>query len=197
MEPGPVSFFFDYLDPLSYLIRGELAELGEPGDATALHGARLRYVPLELRPPPAPLLDPDSGPWLARWREATAAGETLGVRLARPGILPWTRKAHELAFHALEKGVGPAVHDALFDAVFVRGDDVGRVDVLVGIARRLGMDATETKAVLDVDRFADQVAALRAEALAAGVSDPPALVCGARLLQGFHNRGALRTFLHR
>jgi predicted DsbA family dithiol-disulfide isomerase len=194
MEPGPVSFFFDYLDPLSYLIH---VELGGPGDATGFDGARIRYVPLELRPPPAPLLDPDSEPWLARWREATAAGDALGVRLSRPGILPWTRKAHELSFHALEKGVGPAVHDALFEAVFVRGDDVGRVDVLVGLARRLGLDATEARAVLDVDRFADLVAALRAESVAAGVSAPPALGCGGRLLQGFHNRGTLRTFLHR
>lgn len=197
MQHSPVSFFFDYLDPLSYLIHGELGEPGELGNPAGLDGAKLRYVPLELRPPPAPILDPDSDPWLARWREATAAGEALGVRVVRPAILPWTRKAHELAFHALEKGVGPAVHDALFEAVFVRGDDVGRVDVLVGLARRLGMDATEARAVLDVDRFADQVAALRADALAAGVSDPPALVCGGRVLQGFHNRGALRTFLHR
>lgn len=197
MHPSPVSFLFDYLDPLSYLIHGELGELAGSGDSAGLDGVSFRYVPLELRPPPAPLLDPDSDPWLARWREATTAGEALGVRLVLPGILPWSRKAHELALHAMEKGVGPAVHDVLFEAVFVRGDDVGRVDVLVGIARRLGMDGTEAKAVLDVDRFTGQVAALRAEAAAAGVSNPPALVSGGRLLQGFHNRGALRTFLHR
>lgn len=191
MDAGPASFVFDYLDPLSYLVHRELA------DGVGVDPVGLRHLPLELSPPPAPLLDPDADPWRARWREAVAAGVPLGVRMVAPGILPWTRKAHELACHALEKGVGPSVHDAIFEAVFVRGDDVGRVDVLVGLARRLGMDATETKAVLDVDRFTAHVAALRSEALAAGVSDPPALACGGRILQGFHNRGALRTFLHR
>lgn len=194
MDRAPTSFFFDYLDPLSFLVHREVTALGE--DDAGGRGLPV-YVPLELRPPPAPLLDPDGDVWLARWRPAAEAAAALGIAVSAPGLLPWTRKAHELALHAGEKGVGPAIHDALFEAVFVRGEDVGRVDVLVALARRLGLDATEAKAVLDVDRFSDEVEGARARAAAAGIAAPPALARGGRLLQGFQNRGALRTFLLR
>jgi predicted DsbA family dithiol-disulfide isomerase len=93
--------------------------------------------------------------------------------------------------------VGDAAHRAVFDAVFLEGRDVGRVDVLVELAGGLGLDATETKATLDVDRYAPDVVAARAAAARSGVAASPALVSGHGTLQGFHNRDALRTFLLR
>lgn len=194
MEPRRVRFFFDYVDPLSYLVHRELQALGQAGFAPA---GEVIAVPLELCPPPAPILDPETPPWIERWRTAAGIAGDGWAGSGAPTILPWTRKAHELAFHAREKGLGGVVHDAIFEAVFARGEDVGRVDVLVDLARRLGLDPMEAKAVLDVDRFAGSVADLRAEAAAAGVTGPPALLVGDRTLRGFHNRDAVRTFLLR
>ena len=79
----------------------------------------------------------------------------------------------------------------------MRGLDVGRVDVLVGLAGELDLDATETKAVLDIDRYSGDVAAGRELAALAGVAASPALVSDHGTLRGFHNRDALRTFLLR
>jgi predicted DsbA family dithiol-disulfide isomerase len=184
-------FYFDYIDPLSYLLDRELdAALGIGGLPEP------RRHPLELRTPPDPLLDPDGAWWRERWQAAVTAAAADGVRLAEPRILPWTRKAHELVAHARAAGVGPDAHRAVFRAAFAHGHDIGRVDVLVGIARELGLETTEAKAVLDVDRYADEVAGQRPEAVAA-VGEPPALVHGGEVLRGFHNRDALRTFLLR
>ncbi|GMV07329.1 MAG: hypothetical protein AMXMBFR53_36040 [Gemmatimonadota bacterium] len=185
-------FCFDYLDPLSYLVQREL-------DALAAEGAlpSVRRIPLEIRTPAQPMLDPDDAPWRTLWARAEEEAAALGVPLVPPTLLPWTRKAHELVLHAGEKGVGDEAHRLVFEALFRRGRDIGRVDVLVELARELGMDAQEAKAVLDVDRFAADVAALGAEARAAGAGSPPTLVLGARTLRGFHNRDALRTFLVR
>jgi predicted DsbA family dithiol-disulfide isomerase len=192
MEPTPPSFFYDYVDPLAYLMEQELSAAGTPNALP-----RLRHVPLELRPPPEPLLDPDAPEWRDRWETARTEAGRLGIRLAEPPLIPWTRKAHELALHAAARGVGEAAHRLVFDAVFLRGLDVGRVDVLVALGRELGLDATETKAVLDVDRYAGDVAAGRHVAAGAGVAASPALVSDKGMLQGFHNRDALRTFLLR
>lgn len=192
MEPRTPVFFFDYLDPLSFLVDRELESIEELGDTPSP-----RRVPLELQPPPGPLLDPDGSEWSGRWALALGAASALGVPLREPLILPWTRKAHELVLHAGAKGLGAAAHRAVFEAVFVQGKDVGRVDVLVGLARALGMDAMEAKVVLDVDRYAEDVAALRLTAAEAGVAEPPAVVLGSETLRGFHNRDALRTFLLR
>ena len=189
MDAARTLFFFDYLDPLSYLVDLELRAL-EPAERSGV-----TRVPLELRPPPFPLLDPEGEEWRRRWGEATAAAVERGVHLVPPALVPWTRKAHELVLHAETKGVEESAHRAVFDAVFVGGLDVGRVDVLVSIAEDLGLDATETKAVLDVDRHTASVAEARRLAATSGITAPPALARGGRTLRGFHNRDDLRTFL--
>jgi predicted DsbA family dithiol-disulfide isomerase len=191
MKP-PVLFCFDYLDPLSHLLDLELSALSAEPDLQ-----EVRRVPLELRPPPSELLDPDDPTWSDRWHRAAAAGRSLGVSLRRPLFLPWTRKAHELVLHAAEGGFAGPVHSALFRAALIDGLDIGRVDVLVDIARDLGMDAQAAKAVLDVDRHAAAVAALGREAREAGATEPATLLGAGRALRGFHNRDALRTFLLR
>lgn len=182
-------FFFDYLDPLSYLVNREIEAALE-----GMEGVDLRRIPLELRPPPLPLLDPDGPWWRERWQAAVSVAEA-GSGLREPAILPWTRKAHELVSHARAAGREDDAHRTVFEAVFRHGLDIGRVDVLVELARGLGLDPVETKAVLDVDRYAEQVAAQRGDAAGAAVDAPPALVGVGRTLRGFHNRDAVRTFL--
>jgi predicted DsbA family dithiol-disulfide isomerase len=92
-------------------------------------------------------------------------------------------------------GVGDAVRAAVFDAYFEGGRDIGRVDVLVEIASFAGLDRTETKAVLDVDRHEADVTAKRLEAQALGVTDVPALSVDGRLVEGFPDLTGLGTLL--
>lgn len=192
MPPAAPILFFDYVDPLCYLLELELAatrsETG-PVDVTR--------VPAEVCPPPTPLLDPDGAWWTSRWTAAHALAEALGHTLVEPLILPWTRKAHEFVFHAAQHGARARAHGAVFEAMFGRGEDIGRVDVLVELARGLGLDANETKVVLDVDRYTADVAALATRAAEAGVQEIPTLIQNSQTLQGFHNRNTLRTFLLR
>lgn len=192
MAQGPLLFGFDYLDPLSFLVQGELDALSREGIVPPV-----RRLPLELSTPPSPLLDPEGEAWTARWGKAQQVALALGVTLRAPALIPWTRKAHELLLHAQDRDRAEEVHRALFGAVFAEGRDVGRVDVLVAVAHAAGLDAHEAKVVLDVDRHAEAVEALRREAEAAGATAPPTLMLDDRVLEGFHNRDALRTFLLR
>jgi predicted DsbA family dithiol-disulfide isomerase len=182
--------FFDYVDPLSYLLERELSGL-----LPELAVPPLRHVPLELRPPPGPMLDPEGEGWTERWNASRALAEDRHIRFPDPAVVPWTRKAHELVLHAESQGLGAGAHSALFDAFLLEGRDIGRVDVLVEIARSLGLDQTGAKAVLDVDRYSDEVSSLGESARALGIDAPPAFALGDAILQGFHNRDALRTFL--
>ena len=183
----PPRFYFDYVDPLSFLIERRLAAL--EGEA----GVTVERVPLELVTPPAPLLDPAADPWRERWVEARAAAPEL--ELASPRVLPWTRKAHELAHEARAQERFEPVHRALFEAFHLQGRDLGRVDVLLEIAVRFGMDLTHTKAVLDVDRHTEAVEAARADAERLAVAGVPALLADDRRMSGLHDRGALLAFL--
>ncbi len=187
-QPTPRLFFFDYVDPLSYLVELELREaeeqLGEP----------VERVPFELRPPPAPMLDPDAPEWRERWAEAGRWAAECGVTLTPLPIVPWTRKAHELVLHASEHDLGSRAHEILFEHITHEGADLGRIDVLVRLAVGLGLDETETKAVLDVDRHAASIVRARERGTAMGVVAPPALASGGDTVEGFRNAAEIVKF---
>lgn len=188
----PARFYFDYVDPLSYLLERELRALESEGEGRRV---TIERVGLELRPPPAPPTDPGDAVWADRWHEAARHGRTLGVALPAPPLIPWSRKAHELLLHADALERADDVRRSTFAAFFESGLDIGRVDVLVGLAAERGLDATEAKAVLDVDRYAADVERTGREALDAGLRSIPTLEMDGRRLEGFHNRDEIRTFL--
>ena len=187
-NPRP-AFYFDFIDPLSYLVEHELGTLDGTIDA------RVTRVPFEVRPPPIPLTDVEDPALAPRWEVGRSVALGLGLSLSAPRLVPWSRKAHELHLHAASRGLGATVRAGVFEAYFVRGQDIGRVDVLVAIGRAAGLDVTETKAVLDVDRFEKEVVAARGAAASLGIGDAPVLLLGASRLEGFHNRSTLGTFL--
>lgn len=187
MPPADIRFFFDFVDPLSWLVERALVDLEGAG------GARVRRVGLELRPPPAALTRPTDPLWAGRW--ATARGAAPQVRLEPPAVVPWTRKAHELHAFASGREAGAAVRRGIFEAYFERGTDIGRVDALVEIAAAAGLDRTETKAGLDVDAHLEAVLEAGRAAAAVGVADLPALLVDGRLVQGFPNLRDLSTLL--
>lgn len=187
---GPVwTFFFDYVDPLSWILERDIAELEAEGvPSVGRH-------PLELTTPPAALVRPDDPLWVRRWEEAARLTGSGGLTLAKPTLVPWTRKAHELALHARAQGRFAGVHEALFRAFLHEGKDIGRVDVLVALAVTAGLKATEAKAVLDVDRYAATVDGLREEAERLAVRGVPTLLSKRERLEEVPSRETLRRLL--
>ena len=186
--PEPLRLYFDYVDPASFLLEQRIRAL--------IHSSFFSLVlhPLELRPPPNPLLDPGEE-CAQRWAPLEEDAQELGIRLSPPLIVPWTRKAHELALHAGEHGCFEDIHDALFRAYLGGGQDIGRIDILVELAREQGLDPLEAKAVLDVDRFQDPLDTRRREGLERGVTRTPTLVRGGEALEGYPKADELENFL--
>ncbi|MBW3534447.1 MAG: DsbA family protein [Gemmatimonadetes bacterium] len=190
MPDAPAQLFFDYVDPASLLVERRLAEV-----ESAL-GVVVRRRPFELRPPPAPLLDPEDPAWLKYWTDMAEAARGDGLELAAaPSLVPWTRKAHELAHHARGHDLFEPVHRSLFHAFLVEGRDIGRVDVLAEMGRTHGLDWTDTRATLDVDKHAGAVEEGRAAAERLGIRGVPTLLAGARSLEGLHPPDSIAAFL--
>ena len=184
--------WFDYVDPASFVVDHLLGEV-----LAELPGRRVEAVhrPLEVIPPDRPLLDPGDPGWRDHLAAATEAAAHERVDLRPPAVVPWSRKAHELAFHAREQGCFAAIHRAIFHGYFLDGRDIGRVDQLVEIAVQKGLDATAARVVLDVDRFAEAVLEERQAAAHAGIMGLPTLVLGTARLTGLRDRGEIRAFL--
>ena len=188
-SPETLHLYFDYVDPASFLMEKQLRKSLRPGDIS------LVLVPFEIRPPPQPLMHHQDPDWSLHWQRMLEEAEPMGVDLKPPWIVPWSRKAHELSLHAKESSCHEEIHDAIFRAYFESGKDIGRVDVLVEVARSGGLDAMEARVVLDVDRFREAVEAERAEGLAAGVTEPSTLIWRGRSLRGYPGPRALEEFL--
>jgi predicted DsbA family dithiol-disulfide isomerase len=188
-DPRAFRLYFDYVDPACLLLEHRLRGLAGEMDVI------LSLEPFEVAVPPSPLLDPGTPEIVQHWQEMEKEAERMGLALKRPWIIPWTRKAHELALFAKSKGCFREIHDTLFRAYLVEGLDIGRVDILVSLARKQGMDGGETKAVLDVDQGAETVAAKRQEALEQGVFRTPTLFRPGRQLRGYPDDRTLREFL--
>jgi len=181
-------FCYDYVDPVSYILMRHLQAMEETKALVVEH------LPLELVLPPQPILDPEGEEYRLRWERIEGEDLKLGISLKRPWIVPWTRKAHELAFHARERDSHEEIHEALFRAYLIENRDIGRVDVLVEIARTAGLDPLEAKAVLDVDRYRGEVDRARAKGLSAGCTAPPALMWKDMIFDGDPSLEALRSY---
>ena len=137
---GPhAAFYFDFIDPLSYLVEHELSTIDVSAKQVAKQVTR---IPFEVRPPPISLTEIEDPALASRWEVGRKVASDLGLRLSPPRLVPWSRKAHELHLYAASRGLGAVVRAGVFEAYFVGGQDIGRVDVLVEIGHAAGLDAT-------------------------------------------------------
>lgn len=189
MSSSTVEYFYDYVDPASYLVDHLLRDLAPAA------GITVSPRPFEIRRPPAPLVDARSPDWREYLEEMREIAGEVGLSLHPPPLVPWSRKAHELALHAREEDRFGVVHAALYRAYFADGRDIGRVDVLVDVAADAGLDRSGAKAVLDVDRHLSHLEEARSRAERLGVRGVPTLLAEGRKLEGFHSRPEIRSFL--
>ena len=89
-----------------------------------------------------------------------------------------SRLAQELGKWADTRPDGWALHDALYRAYFVDARNIGDPEVLVEVARAVGLPAEEARAVLAERRFKDAVDADWAKSRRYGVTGVPTFVAG-------------------
>lgn len=110
-------------------------------------------------------------------RSGDDAGVDIRFDIARPGN---TFDAHRLIHLGGERGVQDAVKERMMAATFSEGRPTGRRETLVEVAVEAGLDADEVRAVLDGDRFADEVRADEVTARELGISAVPFFVVDRR-----------------
>jgi predicted DsbA family dithiol-disulfide isomerase len=111
--------------------------------------------------------------------EETAAAEGLEYHLDR------TRGGNSLAAHrlhqlAIDRGLSDAVMERLMRAYFTDGEAIDDHEVLLRLVTEAGLDADEARAVLESDRYTDEVRADEATAARIGVRGVPFFVLGRR-----------------
>jgi predicted DsbA family dithiol-disulfide isomerase len=89
-----------------------------------------------------------------------------------------SRLAQELGKWADTQPGGEAIHDALFQAYFVEGRNIGEVATLVEIATSVGLPAADARRVLTERTFSAAIDADWQKSRAYGITGVPTFVAG-------------------
>jgi predicted DsbA family dithiol-disulfide isomerase len=83
------------------------------------------------------------------------AGAAAGIPFAFERIrrTPATREAHRLIRHAMRRGAADALVEAMFQAYFVEGRDLGNRATLAELGKAVGLDPAETRRFLASDHL--------------------------------------------
>lgn len=106
-----------------------------------------------------------------------------------------SRLAQELAKWAESKGMGDEFHGAAFRAYFVDGKNIGKAEVLVDLAKSLGLSAPGARTVLDRRTWREAVDTDWARSRTLGVTAVPTFLLNGRGITGFQPYRVLEAFL--
>jgi predicted DsbA family dithiol-disulfide isomerase len=87
-----------------------------------------------------------------------------------------TFDAHRLLHWAAERGAQAELKERMLRATFTRGEVVADPGVLVAVAEAAGLDPAEARAVVESDRYADDVRADERRAAELGITSVPFFV---------------------
>lgn len=185
-----LTIFADFTCPYSYITEGAIGLIESPP-------LEIDSRAFELYPEPA-AVDPIAITDAERETLAPLAAE-VGLHLGIPEVRPRTRKAHEAARFAREKGLEMEMRRAIYHAYWSEGLDIGRIDVLARLARDLGMDGEELRIALDIDRLTPAVQHDEQTAQRLRIPGTPTIYVGtgprARVIAGAYRIDELRRFI--
>ena len=185
----------DYLCPWCYLGRDRTALLESLG-------VSVTPLPYDLHPelPAAAVASHRT----AAWPRCTRGSARSAPRSGSRSIPPSTSRARASRSRAGEvvRGRRPdafaALDAALFDAVFVTGEDIGDPDVLAEVVSRAGVDGGEVVDAVARGEGADEVRASIDAAHEVGVTGTPAwLLDGRLLIPGVQDRETIEHWVAR
>ncbi|TAJ98650.1 hypothetical protein EPO44_11265 [bacterium] len=108
-----------------------------------------------------------------------------------------SRLAQELAKWAESKGKGGEIHDPIFRAYFVEAKNIGKRELLVEIAQKIGLPADEAVEALVSRSYKESVDADWRRCAKLGVNAVPTFLVGRYMLVGAHPYEELEKLVQR
>ena len=125
------------------------------------------------------------------------AGREEGIAFVFDDIsrTPNTIASHRLIRFASRRMKTDAAVSALFDAYFLRGEDIGDSDVLIAAAAAAGLDEAEARSYLESGEDAESIRSEDAHARKVGVQGVPTFILDNKyVLSGAHPPEVLHRF---
>ena len=148
-----IRFITDYVCPYCVAAKKPLLEAIEEIKATNHEEIEILWHPMELTEEPAPRIDTyHDEERKQRWAKTLVPiCKELGIEMKLPPHViprPYTRLAWEGFYFAKEHGVSDAYSDRLYEAYFMDELDIGDPNVLISLAKELGLDTHQFEQAL-------------------------------------------------
>lgn len=184
-----IQVYSDYVCPFCYLAEFPLQE------AVRGKAVEVEWMPFELRPEPHPTLRPE-GEYLQRaWQQTVyPIARQMGVPIKLPPVSPQphTHLAFEGYQYAKENGKGNDYNHRVLEAFFVKGKDIGQIDVLTQLAGEVSMNQKEFEEALRTRKYREaHQQALHHAYQEAGITGVPAFFIGRNRLEGLQSKETL------
>jgi predicted DsbA family dithiol-disulfide isomerase len=122
--------------------------------------------------------------------------EKMGFTIHQPPVQPRTRLAHAAAKWAADSGKFDEFNFALFKAFFQDGLDIGKLEILLHIAQKLGLEPSGFESEMQIDSFTRRVLQDEERARKINVRAIPAYVSNGKVLAaGVQNPAQLQRMV--
>jgi predicted DsbA family dithiol-disulfide isomerase len=166
-----VRFYYDVVCPYSYMESHVVEAAEDKGEV------EVEWLPFELRPAPRPLLEVRGDHLRTDWTlNVYARAQAMGVEIHLPRYQPRSTLPLAACLWAGDEGRLRPFKHALYEAFFCEGEDIATDAQIARAATRAELDPDgAVAAAYDPERFR-RIAAIRADAEAAGVRGVPSLL---------------------
>lgn len=174
-----VEFFYDYVSLYSYLANSQLAKL----EAEVVYRPMFLGAVMEATGNRPPATVKAKGKYL--FTDARRWADNYSIPYAMNPKFPQnTIKALRLALVAQQQGVFELFHQPLFDAMWVKEQDLSDESVLADIVTDAGLSADEMLQKIATDDIKDELKANTAEAISRGAFGAPTFFVGEEMFFG-------------
>ena len=139
------------------------------------------WLPFEIHPdtPPEGILWKDYFPGMnpeAFFRQLDERGKKMGVRFGPQPLMSNSRIAMQGGEFAKENGIYDAYHEAVFRAFFTDCRDIGDLEVILDLAKGVGLDAIALSEALEEGIYMPRLQDASGKAKMNGFSSAPTFV---------------------
>jgi predicted DsbA family dithiol-disulfide isomerase len=177
-----VVVFADFVCPYSFLAVDQIDRLAREYDVRPLW--RPHWLHPETPPEGTPgARSPERTQRLRAWVKDMAPEHYDRIRI--PEKRQYSFHAFEALEFAYDHGADFAYKTALYDLMWVEGQDIGEADTLLTAAERVGLDAGELAAALYHRVYADRALAAVKQAHEIGITNTPTIFLGRTRVNGW------------
>jgi len=195
-----ITVFSDYICPFCYIGIETLQKVQSEAPPFTLEWKGFQIhpeypatgIPMEQR-----IAQYGQGRYAAIWRNILSLAEGIGLEMKPPSLLTNSLMALEATEYARDQGKEKAFANAVYQAYFQRGQNIGDIDIILTLAEQTGLNPSEVQDHLKAGTYSARIQAAHEEARTFGVSGVPTFIVGPAQIVGAQSPEVFVSMLKR